>query len=232
MQIMPATAQGLGVDPSDPVQSIWGAANLVSQNLKQFGNVPDALRAYNAGPTPAHWGNPQTAAYVGKVAANYRPSAPAASDPEPAPMPQTAAAAPADAYTQLFGSSAPAAASTAPAAAQPTSAAPTGDAYSALFGQTDPKTSTGDAKGAWHQGTVLGNFVQGINSAVNDTGSAIDRGGVWAINQVPGVSGVLKGAGLDPAQLLAADKAQAADYAQNYGESDAANAGKLAGMCC
>ncbi|WP_025886498.1 lytic transglycosylase domain-containing protein [Asaia prunellae] len=42
MQIMPDTARRLGVDASDPVQSIYGAANLLSQHLDHYGNVPDA----------------------------------------------------------------------------------------------------------------------------------------------------------------------------------------------
>ena len=51
MQIMPDTAQQLGIDPQDPVQSIYGAANYLRTLLDQFnGNVTLALAAYNAGP--------------------------------------------------------------------------------------------------------------------------------------------------------------------------------------
>jgi cell wall-associated NlpC family hydrolase len=50
MQLMPATAQGLGVNAFDPVQAIDGAARLLKRNLKDFGSVPLALAAYNAGP--------------------------------------------------------------------------------------------------------------------------------------------------------------------------------------
>ena len=221
MQIIPATAQALGVDANDPVQAIWGAANLLSQNLKRFGNVPDALRAYNAGPTPARWNNPETAAYVGRVAANYQPSVSATPDPEPAPMPQTASAAPADAYSQLFGNTAPV--TQPPAAAS--NPAPTGDAYTQLFGQTDPKTSAGDAKGAWHQGTVLGNFVQGLGHAAYKVDEAIGRGTMAAVNAIPGVSGALAGTGLDPAKLAAFDANRDAEYQNNYAASPAAQAG-------
>lgn len=49
MQIMPDTAQGLGVNPFDPQQAIDGAAQILAGNLKQFGSVPLALAAYNAG---------------------------------------------------------------------------------------------------------------------------------------------------------------------------------------
>lgn len=49
MQIMPSTATGLGINPLDPVQSIYGAADLLAQKIKAFGSVPLALAAYNAG---------------------------------------------------------------------------------------------------------------------------------------------------------------------------------------
>lgn len=65
MQIMPDTARRLGVDASDPVQSIYGAANLLSQHLDHYGNVPDALRAYNGGTDRSHWTNAETSAYPG-----------------------------------------------------------------------------------------------------------------------------------------------------------------------
>jgi soluble lytic murein transglycosylase-like protein len=50
MQLMPATARSLGVaDPFDPAQAIDGAARLLRGHLDAFGNVPEALAAYNAG---------------------------------------------------------------------------------------------------------------------------------------------------------------------------------------
>lgn len=51
-QLMPKTAQGLGVtDPYDPVQSLNGGAKYLAQMLKEFGGDPKlALAAYNAGP--------------------------------------------------------------------------------------------------------------------------------------------------------------------------------------
>ena len=49
-QLMPDTAKGLGVDPTDPVQNLEGGAKYLSQNLKQFGSLPLAYAAYNAGP--------------------------------------------------------------------------------------------------------------------------------------------------------------------------------------
>jgi soluble lytic murein transglycosylase-like protein len=49
MQLMPATAASLGVDPFNPSQAIDGAARLLARNLAAFKTVPLALAAYNAG---------------------------------------------------------------------------------------------------------------------------------------------------------------------------------------
>ena len=49
MQIMPQTASSIGVNPMDPTQAIYGAAYLLAQKLQNFGSVPLALAAYNAG---------------------------------------------------------------------------------------------------------------------------------------------------------------------------------------
>jgi cell wall-associated NlpC family hydrolase len=48
-QFMPATAAGMGVDPTDPTQSIDGAAKLLGSYTRQFGSYADALAAYDAG---------------------------------------------------------------------------------------------------------------------------------------------------------------------------------------
>ncbi|RLV56470.1 lytic transglycosylase [Aeromicrobium phragmitis] len=51
MQLMPATARGLGVsDPFDPAQAVDGAARLLRDLQRQFGTTELALAAYNAGP--------------------------------------------------------------------------------------------------------------------------------------------------------------------------------------
>ncbi len=72
MQFMPATAAGLGVDPSDPASAIDGAARYLGSLTKQFGSTSLALAAYNAGPgTVSRYGGippyPETQNYVRSV---------------------------------------------------------------------------------------------------------------------------------------------------------------------
>jgi hypothetical protein len=50
-QLMPATAAGLGVDPTDLNQNVEGGVSYLSQMYQKFGNWFQALEAYNAGPT-------------------------------------------------------------------------------------------------------------------------------------------------------------------------------------
>lgn len=72
MQLMPSTAASLGVDPFVPAQAIDGAARLLSGYLQQFGSIPEAVAAYNAGAgAVTQYGGvppfPQTQAYVQSV---------------------------------------------------------------------------------------------------------------------------------------------------------------------
>ena len=71
-QFMPATAAGMGVDPTNPTQSIEGAAQLLGSYTRQFGSYADALAAYDAGSSAVeHYGGippyAETQAYVPAV---------------------------------------------------------------------------------------------------------------------------------------------------------------------
>jgi hypothetical protein len=50
MQLMPGTAEMLGIDPFDPIDNARGGARYLKQQLEEFQSVPLALAAYNAGP--------------------------------------------------------------------------------------------------------------------------------------------------------------------------------------
>lgn len=78
MQLMPATAVELGVDPYDEDENIEGGVKFLSQMLEKFGgNVELAIAAYNAGPGAVEkfGGVPpygETQAYVQRVMSLYR----------------------------------------------------------------------------------------------------------------------------------------------------------------
>ncbi len=76
-QLMPRTAEGLGVNPDDPLQNLDGGARYLRSALDRFGSLDLALAAYNAGPRRvAEAGGipdiPQTRAYVSAVLDRYR----------------------------------------------------------------------------------------------------------------------------------------------------------------
>jgi hypothetical protein len=83
MQLMPATAAELGVNPHDPLSNIAGGAAYLARQLTQFGSVPLALAAYNAGPGAViRWrGVPpyaETRAYVDTIMRRWNGSSRAA----------------------------------------------------------------------------------------------------------------------------------------------------------
>jgi phage-related minor tail protein/SLT domain-containing protein len=77
MQLMPATARGMGVkNPRDPYQNIMGGTRYIKEMLNMFnGNLDKALRGYNAGPGNVLNGRAyklkETNNYVRIVKANY-----------------------------------------------------------------------------------------------------------------------------------------------------------------
>lgn len=80
-QFMPETAARMGIDPSDPVQGIYGAARLLNDNLTQAEQIRAggrninptdyALRMYFAGDEGPQW-KEETAAYPGYIYGRYR----------------------------------------------------------------------------------------------------------------------------------------------------------------
>ncbi len=77
-QLMPGTANQLGVDPYDPYENLEGGARFLRSLLDRFGRVDLALAAYNAGPARVarlHDGGsgvPVSETYVATVLDRYR----------------------------------------------------------------------------------------------------------------------------------------------------------------
>ena len=76
-QLMPGTASGLGVDPTDPVANLDGGARYLAGQLESFGRVDLAVAAYNAGPGAVRQAGgvpdyPETQAYVRRVLGYYQ----------------------------------------------------------------------------------------------------------------------------------------------------------------
>jgi soluble lytic murein transglycosylase-like protein len=76
LQLMPATAASMSLDPDLPESNILGGARYLRQMLDRFGSIDLALAAYNAGPTAVAraGGAPtgETLTYVANVKAEWR----------------------------------------------------------------------------------------------------------------------------------------------------------------
>jgi len=76
LQLMPATAAELQLDPDHPPSNVLGGARYLRRMLDLFSSTTLALAAYHAGPTAvAEAGGPpaaDTAAYVAVVTARWR----------------------------------------------------------------------------------------------------------------------------------------------------------------
>ena len=127
MQIMPATARVLKVDPTKPEEAVDGAARLLAEALdRNNGNLEDAVGEYHGGPNREIWG-PKNAKYRQEVLARYQ-GGDASGSPASAPL---------DADSVLFGDDVP-----------KDTAEPTSEADAVLFGDELPQDVEFIAKNA------------------------------------------------------------------------------------
>ncbi|MGO8791590.1 MAG: lytic transglycosylase domain-containing protein [Terriglobia bacterium] len=94
MQLMPATAAGLGVNPHNVVENILGGVHYLRQQITTFGDTAKALAAYNWGPNHVseaikRWGDSwldhaptETQQYVNSIVSQAGVSTPVSPKPE------------------------------------------------------------------------------------------------------------------------------------------------------
>jgi hypothetical protein len=84
-QIMPATARGWHVDPTDPIAALNAAARHMKGYVDQFGSYRNALIAYNAGPGAVGRALPaETQNYIKVILNGKTPPAPRGVSPQAA----------------------------------------------------------------------------------------------------------------------------------------------------
>lgn len=78
-QVMPKTLAeierrlGRKLNPMDPNDAVLIHREVMRENLAHFGNVPDALKAYNGGWDRSKWGNAETSAYTDGIVSTPLP---------------------------------------------------------------------------------------------------------------------------------------------------------------
>lgn len=89
-QVMPATLASLSkrmgrqLDPHNTDDALLMHREVMRENMARFGNVKDALQAYNAGWDKTKWANPETEGYLKKILVDEPPGFEAARE---TPMP-------------------------------------------------------------------------------------------------------------------------------------------------
>lgn len=216
-QLLPETAKNLGIiDPTNPQQAIYGAAKLLDQNLRAYGNDPNkAVLAYHGGTDQKNWG-PKTQAYLQRVSAAYNGGA--TGNPAPAP-------------DLLDAFSGKATTPAAVAASAPASTAPEEDLLTKFSGGTPPElpgappavVASGDTSGLPWYGKAGVGIVQGAADIGHTVGNLLDVPAQYLENQF----GTLGGPSV--AAASAARNSENKLYQQQFGDSTAATLGRIAG---
>lgn len=160
MQIMPATAKGLKVNPKDPAEAIDGAARLLAESLDR-NSLEDAIGEYHGGPDRKIWG-PKNRQYRKDVMAKYNGTTPVDASVAGAP----------DADSILFGDA---------PKAEKAEAGPSDDI---LFGDTAPKAEmTGFTPFREVQGQKVPGF---LSKEQEPLFAALNKGGGYKPNDPAG----------------------------------------------
>ena len=235
MGIMPGTGQDLGVtDPTSKVQSIYGAAKLLSQHLDKYKSPALALAAYNAGASRVddHLTNgrplpDETAAYVPSVAKKYQAlkaqaaNTNSASDPAEeffnAAQKEDTATPTEDPAEKFF---------TAAQAGGEPPAPPETDGF-ATFDPRKPLSSTNSPVAL----TPLGkeNLQAGLAHGLQSVPNTLERWAAAADKRFPALARLDSSLGFDPMGDAAAQPAAEAAYAAKTAGSPTAEAGDLLG---